>query len=151
MSHRPRLSILHYMCLTVFAFLARSLTVAADDSPSHPDEKSPAASEETKPLTGLNNTPEGGTLPGGTMPGGTVPGGTLPGGTVPGRTLPGGPVPGGTVPVALCQEERCQVEPSSAARYQAARFRAGLCSDTAESKCCKGGASSPLKCQLLSA
>ena len=35
---------------------------------------SPRALEEFKPLTGLDNTPRGGTLPGGTLPGGTLPG-----------------------------------------------------------------------------
>lgn len=60
------------------------------------------AGEQTA-RSGLDNTPEGGTLPGGTVPGGTVPGGTLPGGTIPGgtlpnKTLPGGTVPGGTLP-----------------------------------------------------
>lgn len=59
--------------------------------------------EQTARSDGLDNTPEGGTLPGGTVPGGTwpnrtVPGGTLPGGTVPGGGLPGGTVPGGTWP-----------------------------------------------------
>jgi hypothetical protein len=48
--------------------------------------------------SGLDNTPEGGTLPGGTVPGGTLPGGTLPGGTVPGGTVPGGTLPDETVP-----------------------------------------------------
>lgn len=48
--------------------------------------------------SGLENTPDGGTLPGGTVPGGTLQGGTLPGGTVPGGTVPGGTVPGGTLP-----------------------------------------------------
>lgn len=48
--------------------------------------------------SGLENTPDGGTLPGGTVPGGTLPGGTLPGGTIPGGTVPGGTVPGGTLP-----------------------------------------------------
>lgn len=47
---------------------------------------------------GLQNTPEGGTVPGGTVPGGTLPEKTLPGGTVPGGTVPGGRLPGGTVP-----------------------------------------------------
>lgn len=49
-------------------------------------------------VDGLDNTPEGGTLPGGTVPGGTLPGGTLPGGTVPGGTVAGGTLPGGTFP-----------------------------------------------------
>lgn len=49
-------------------------------------------------MAGLDNTPEGGTLPGGTVPGGTLSGGTLPGGTVPGGTVPGGTLPGGTFP-----------------------------------------------------
>jgi hypothetical protein len=49
-------------------------------------------------LTGLENTPEGGTLPGGTLPSETVPGGTLPSETFPNETVPGGTVPGGTVP-----------------------------------------------------
>ncbi|MGE3977091.1 MAG: hypothetical protein AB7F94_05830 [Nitrospira sp.] len=49
-------------------------------------------------VAGLDNTPEGGTLPGGTVPGGTLPGGTLPGGTVPGGTVSGGTLPGGTFP-----------------------------------------------------
>lgn len=54
-------------------------------------------SEQTA-LTGLDNTPEGGTLPGGTVPGGTWPNVTPPGGTVPGGTVPGGTLPGGTFP-----------------------------------------------------
>jgi len=53
---------------------------------------------ERPSLSGLDNTPSGGTVSGGSVPGGTVPGGTVPGGSVPGGTLPGGTVPGGTVP-----------------------------------------------------
>ncbi|MDF0651561.1 MAG: hypothetical protein CV081_07190 [Nitrospira sp. LK265] len=49
-------------------------------------------------VAGLDNTPEGGTLPGGTVPGGTLRGGTLPGGTIPGGTVPGGMLSGGTFP-----------------------------------------------------
>lgn len=73
-------------------------SLAAETAPPPADTKQPQALEEFKPLTGLDNTPRGGTLPGGTLPGGTVPGGPLPGGTLPGGTLPGGTVPGGTVP-----------------------------------------------------
>lgn len=77
---------------------AEGLAVAAESPPPNPDKNPPAPSGEIKPLTGLDNTPEGGTLPGGTVPGGTLPGGTLPGGTVPGGTVPGGTLPGGTLP-----------------------------------------------------
>jgi hypothetical protein len=69
-----------------------------DAESGNPQLHQPRQSEEFNPLTGLDNTPEGGTLPGGTLPGGTLPGGTLPGGTLPGGTVPGGTVPGGTLP-----------------------------------------------------
>lgn len=49
-------------------------------------------------MAGLDNTPEGGTLPGGTVPGGTLSGGTLPGGTLPGGTVPGGTVSSDDLP-----------------------------------------------------
>lgn len=62
------------------------------------DEPSSERKDKKPELSGLDNTPEGGTLPGGTVPGGTLPGGTLPGGTVPGGTVPGGTLPGGTLP-----------------------------------------------------
>ena len=75
-----------------------SQSVAAEPSPPNSDTNQPRQLEEFKPLTGLDNTPKGGTLPGGTVPGGTLRGGTLPGGTVPGGTLPGGTLPGGTLP-----------------------------------------------------
>ena len=68
------------------------------NAPSATDTTQPGQSEEFKPLTGLDNTPKGGTLPGGPLPGGTLRGGTLPGGTVPGGTLPGGSLPGVTLP-----------------------------------------------------
>ncbi len=74
-------------------------SLAAESSPPSADTTTqPRALEEFKPLTGLDNTPRGGTLPGGTLPGGTLPSGTLPAGTLPGGTLPGGTLPGGTVP-----------------------------------------------------
>ena len=98
MLYRSLLSIVHCACLTILALLPCSLTVAATDQTPNPDTNPPASLEEIKPLTGLDNTPQGGTLPGGTLPGGTLPGGTLPGGTVPGGTLPGGTLPGGTLP-----------------------------------------------------
>ena len=71
---------------------------SAMNRPSVPDSTEPRQYEEFKPLTGLDNTPKGGTLPGGTLPGGPLKGGSLPGGTVPGGTVPGGTLPGGTVP-----------------------------------------------------
>src|SRR5690242_6666154 len=89
---------------TVAVLLSLSgLSLAAESAPPNADTKQPKQYDEFKPLSGLDNTPKGGTLPGGTLPGGTVPGGmprggTLPGGTVPGGTLPGGTLPGGTVP-----------------------------------------------------
>ena len=72
----------------------------ATEAPQPPqaDTTQPRALEEFKPLTGLDNTPRGGTLPGGTLPGGTLPGGTVPGGTVPGGTVPGGTLPSDTLP-----------------------------------------------------
>jgi hypothetical protein len=71
---------------------------AADSPPPAPGTDQPRQYDEFKPLTGLDNTPKGGTLPGGTLPGGTLPGGTLPGGMLPGGTPRGGTLPGGTVP-----------------------------------------------------
>jgi hypothetical protein len=96
-----RLSALILSCGLLF--LSEGHCLAADGPPSDADIHPPRTWDEFKPLTGLDNTPRGGTLPGGTLPGGTVPGGTLPGGTVPGGTprggtLPGGTLPGGTVP-----------------------------------------------------
>ena len=73
-------------------------SVGGEIPPPNSDTKQPRQLEEFKPLTGLDNTPKGGTLPGGTLPGGTLPEGTLPGGTLPGGTLPGGTLPGGTLP-----------------------------------------------------
>ena len=73
-------------------------SVGGETPPPNSDTKQPRQLEEFKPLTGLDNTPKGGTLPGGTLPGGTLPEGTLPGGTLPGGTLPGGTLPGGTLP-----------------------------------------------------
>src|ERR1051325_1760639 len=72
--------------------------LAAENTSPDSDTKQPRQYDEFKPLSGLDNTPKGGTLPGGTLPGGTLPGGTLPGGTIPGGTLKGGTLPGGTVP-----------------------------------------------------
>ena len=71
--------------------------MASEQTPNA-DTNQPRQYDEFKPLSGLDSTPKGGTLPGGTLPGGTLPGETLPGGTVPGGTLPGGTLPGGTVP-----------------------------------------------------
>jgi len=98
MSHRSLLSIVRCAGLALLAFIPCSLTVAGTSSSPDPDKIPPPASDEMKPLTDLDNTPRGGTLPGGTLPGGTLPGGTLPGGTLPGGTLPGGTLPGGTLP-----------------------------------------------------
>lgn len=84
--------------LAVLAILPCSFTIAAEGQDANRDENPPPSYDEFKPLTGLDNTPSGGTLPGGTLPGGTLPGGTLPGGTLPGGTLPGGRLPGGTLP-----------------------------------------------------
>ena len=78
--------------------MACTSSEAADTPPSAPSADQPRQYDEFKPLTGLENTPKGGTLPGGTLPGGTLPGGTLPGGTLPGGTPRGGTLPGGTVP-----------------------------------------------------
>lgn len=97
-------------CCTLLVLLLHSVSTATDNQPvdhnsvdaqqaaSAPEAKQPHQLDEFKPLKGLDNTPEGGTLPGGTLPGGTLPGGVLPGGTVPGGTLPGGTLPGGTLP-----------------------------------------------------
>jgi hypothetical protein len=84
--------------LAVFLVLLPVQGMATDKPPADPDPNQAPPLEEFKPLTGLDNTPKGGTLPGGTLPGGTLRGGTLPGGTVPGGTLPGGTLPGGTLP-----------------------------------------------------
>ena len=73
-------------------------SMAAEPSSPLTDTNQPRQYDEFKPLSGLDNTTKGGTLPGGTLPGGTVPGGTLPGGTLPGGTLRGGTLPGGTLP-----------------------------------------------------
>ena len=84
--------------LAVLAVLPCSFTSAAESQDPDRDANPPISYDEFKPLTGLDNTPSGGTLPGGTLPGGTLPGGSLPGGTLPGGTLPGGVLPGGTLP-----------------------------------------------------
>jgi len=95
---------------TLLVLLLHSVSTATDNQPVDPnpvdaqnapraqEPNQPRQLEEFKPLRGLDNTPEGGTLQGGTLPGGTLPGGTLPGGTLPGGTLPGGTLPGGTLP-----------------------------------------------------
>ena len=85
------------MSLALLVFLS-SPCLAAETSPPQSDTNRPKQYDEFKPLSGLDNTPKGGTLPGGTLPGGTVPGGTLPGGTLPGGSVPGGTLPGGTLP-----------------------------------------------------
>ncbi len=97
-SHRSPISCIPRVCLTVLAFFPWNVTLAADDRVGNPAPRSPSAPRDADELKGLDNTPEGGTLPGGPVPGGTVPGGTVPGGTVPGGTVPGGTLPGGTVP-----------------------------------------------------
>ncbi len=96
---------IRYGCRSVLCALSMlvaagsgSDVMAADGQDANRNPQPPPHSEEFKPLSGLDNTPRGGTLPGGTLPGGTLPGGTLPGGTLPGGTLPGGTLPGGTVP-----------------------------------------------------
>jgi len=93
----PR-ALLRCACFTVLAFLPCRFAVATDTQDPNPETNPPITYDEFKPLSGLDNTPSGGTLPGGTLPGGTLPGGTLPGGTLPGGTLPGGMLPGGTLP-----------------------------------------------------
>ena len=86
------------MAVSTLLMWSSSQSVAAETPPPNSDTNQPRQLEEFKPLTGLDNTPKGGTLPGGTLPSGTLPGGTLPGGTLPGGTLPGGTLPGGTLP-----------------------------------------------------
>ena len=100
MWHRSLRFNFHVAYLILLAVLSSSLKVAAEGQAPNAaaNQNPPAALEEIKPLTGLDNTPQGGSLPGGTVPGGTLPGGTLPGGTVPGGTLPGGTIPGGPLP-----------------------------------------------------
>src|SRR5262245_10320029 len=87
----------HGIFLGLLLLLPWHQLVAAEQTPNS-DTNQPRQYDEFKPLSGLDNTPKGGTLPGGTLPGGTLPGGTLPGGTLPGGTLPGGTLPGGTLP-----------------------------------------------------
>ena len=82
----------------ILLVLPGNRSMAAEQPSPLTDTNQPRQYDEFKPLSGLDNTPKGGTLPGGTLPGGTVPGGTLPGGTLPGGTLPGGTLPGGTLP-----------------------------------------------------
>jgi hypothetical protein len=82
----------------LLVFLAGGPILAGDSTGPSADTNVPKQYDEFKPLSGLDNTPKGGTLPGGTLPGGTLPGGTLPGGTLPGGTVPGGTLPGGTLP-----------------------------------------------------
>lgn len=98
--HMCRISsaLLRWACLTVLAFLPCKFAIAADTQDPNREANPPISYDEFKPLSGLDNTPSGGTLPGGTLPGGTLPGGTLPGGTLPGGTVPGGMLPGGTLP-----------------------------------------------------
>jgi hypothetical protein len=89
--------------VAMMSVLLTALMVVPVSGMVHPDGGANTAPSDgndfKKPeLSGLDNTPDGGTLPGGTVPGGTVPGGTVPGGTVPGGTVPGGTVPGGTFP-----------------------------------------------------
>ena len=92
-------TLLHVLLSVMFLIaLPCTWSKAADKPPPTPGADQPRQYDEFKPLTGLDNTPQGGTLPGGTLPGGTLPGGTLPGGTIPGGTLKGGTLPGGTVP-----------------------------------------------------
>jgi hypothetical protein len=89
---------IHGACPAVLAVLPCTFAIAAESQDPNRDANPPPSYDEFKPLTGLDNTPSGGTLPGGTLPGGTLSGGTLPGGTLPGGTLPGGTLPGGTLP-----------------------------------------------------
>jgi len=93
----PR-ALLRCACFTVLAFLPCGFTIAAETEDPTREASPPISYDEFKPLSGLDNTPSGGSLPGGTLPGGTLPGGTLPGGTLPGGTVPGGMLPGGTLP-----------------------------------------------------
>src|ERR1043165_6722788 len=83
--------------LGLLVFLGGGPSVAAENTAPNLDTNVPRQYDEFKPLSGLDNTPKGGTLPGGTLPGGTLPGGTLPGGTLPGGPPPGGTLPGGTL------------------------------------------------------
>ena len=110
MANPIRTAFVRRTCFSLLVLLLHSVSAAMDgqpldpnsvdaqNAPSAPEVNQPRQLEEFKPLSGLDNTPKGGTLPGGTLPGGTLPGGTLPGGTVPGGTLPGGTLPGGTLP-----------------------------------------------------
>jgi hypothetical protein len=107
MLNRLRMALVHSATLALLVFVPYGQCQAAEtlqvepsgpNTPNALDTNQPRQLEEFKPLTGLDNTPKGGTLPGGTLPGGTLRGGTLPGGTLPGGTLPGGSLPGGTLP-----------------------------------------------------
>lgn len=107
MLNPSRMTLLHGATLAFLVLSPYGQSLAAENLPVDPngsnapratDTTQPGQLDEFKPLTGLDNTPKGGTLPGGPLPGGTPPGGTLPGGTVPGGTLPGGSLPGGTLP-----------------------------------------------------
>ena len=75
------------MAISTFLMWSSSQSVATETPLANSDTNQPRQLEEFKPLTGLDNTPKGGTLPGGTLPGGTLPGGTLPGGTLAGGPL----------------------------------------------------------------
>ena len=86
------------MVVSALLIWSSGQSVGGETPPPNSDTNQPRQLEEFKPLSGLDNTPKGGTLPGGTLPGGTLPGGTLPGGTLPGGTLPGGTLRGGTLP-----------------------------------------------------
>ena len=101
-SRNDGMSVLIVSCGLIL--LSGEHSLAAESAPPSADTTTqPRALEEFKPLTGLDNTPRGGTLPGGTLPGGMLPGGTLTGGTVPGGTLPGGTLPGGTLPGGMLE------------------------------------------------